>query len=146
MFLEINIKMSQQQGKTIPSKHFREEIVNEDLTINELGLNIINVLGEQLQASVRIDPLGVIKSKTSNGWKILKHKDYPIIGVIFDKHIQDECDRETKDSEFRSQSTHQRLADDYAVKNNLPKVTATERPSGKAPEGTSWNSYKGEFL
>lgn len=113
--------MSQQQGKTIPAKFFREEVVLEDLSMSDLGLAIISVLEEQLQASVRIDCLGVIKSRTPNsGWKTLKHKDYPIIGDIFDKHIQDEIDRGTKESEIRSQSTHQRLADAYAEQNNLP--------------------------
>ena len=138
----------QQQGKTIPARYFLEEIVDEYSTINELGLTITTALEEQLQARVRIDPfMGVIKAKTPNSpWKILKHKDFPIIGEIFDKHIQDEIDRETKESEIRSQSYHQRLADEYAIKNNLPKVIATERPNGKAPEGTNWCSYKGEFL
>ena len=138
----------QQQGKTIPARYFLEEIVNEYSTINELGLTITAALEEQLQARVRIDPfMGVIKAKTPNNpWKILKHKDYPIIGEIFDKHIQDEIDREKIESEIRSQSYHQRLADAYAEKNNLPKVVATERPSGKAPENTSWNSYRGKFL
>ena len=137
----------QQQGKTIPAKFFREEIVNEDLSMSDLGLAIVSALEEQLQASVRIDCLGVIKAKTPNTkLKILKHSNYPIIGEMFDKHIKDECERETKESEIRSQSMYQRLADDYAVKHNLPKITATERPSGKSPEGTNWNSYRGEFL
>jgi len=139
--------MSRQQGKTIPASHFREEVVLDDLSMSDLGLAIVSALEEQLQASVRIDCLGVIKSRTPNSsWKTLKHKDYPIISDIFDKHIQDEIDRGTKESEIRSQSTHQRLADAYAEQNNLPKVIAIERPSGKAPEGTSWNSYRGEFL
>ena len=139
--------MSRQQGKTIPASHFREEVVLDDLSMSDLGLAIVSALEEQLQASVRIDCLGVIKSRTPNSsWKTLKHKDYPIISDIFDKHIQDEIDRGTKESEIRSQSYHQRLADEYAIKNNLPKITATERPSGKAPLGLSWNSYRGEFL
>ena len=140
--------MSQQQkGKTIQAKFFREEVVLEDLSMSDLGLAIVSALEEQLQASVRIDCLGVIKSRTPNSsWKTLKHKDYPIIGEIFDKHIQDEIDREKIESEIRSRSYHQRLADEYAIKNNLPKITATERPSGKAPENTNWCSYRGEFL
>jgi hypothetical protein len=149
MFLKINIKMSQQQqqGKTIGASHFREEVVNEDLSMSALGLAIVSALEEQLEARVRIDCFGTIKAKTLNShWKTLKHKDYPIIGEIFDKHIQDEIDREKIESEIRSQSYHQRLADAYAEKNNLPKVVATERPSGKAPENTSWNSYRGKFL
>lgn len=139
--------MSRQQGKTIPASHFREEVVLEDLSMSDLGLAIVSALEEQLQASVRIDCLGVIKSRTPNSsWKTLKHKDFPIISEIFDKHIQDEIDREKIESEIRSQSYHQRLADEYAIKNNLPKITATERPSGKAPENTNWCSYRGEFL
>lgn len=140
--------MSQQQkGKTIQAKFFREEVVLEDLSMSDLGLAIVSALEEQLQASVRIDCLGVIKSRTPNSsWKTLKHKDFPIISEIFDKHIQDEIDREKIESEIRSQSYHQRLADEYAIKNNLPKITATERPSGKAPENTNWCSYRGEFL
>ena len=140
--------MSQQQkGKTIQAKFFREEVVLEDLSMSDLGLAIVSALEEQLQASVRIDCLGVIKSRTPNSsWKTLKHKDFPIISEIFDKHIQDEIDREKIESEIRSRSYHQRLADEYAIKNNLPKITATERPSGKAPENTNWCSYRGEFL
>ena len=133
-------------AKTIPITQFREAVLDENNKPSEVGLLIIKALEKELKGTVKYTPLGdILFIRASGGYETINHTEYPIITKTFDKYFSNLNKLYDRESHKESQSTYQRLADVYAVENKLPKVKATERPFGKAPKNTSWNSYYGKF-